>query len=127
METRYLKPFHRYIMALYITDACINCGACLDECPNHAIYEPAEKWNFADGTSLTQVETEQGELLEAHQQQEPLSDFIYYIVPEKCTECQGFEDEPQCQMVCPVACCLPDPNYPETEEDLLLKKEWLHA
>lgn len=26
-------------MALYITDACINCDVCEPECPNGAIYE----------------------------------------------------------------------------------------
>ncbi|MGE8514457.1 MAG: 4Fe-4S binding protein, partial [Chryseobacterium culicis] len=26
-------------MAIKITDACINCGACEPECPNSAIYE----------------------------------------------------------------------------------------
>lgn len=26
-------------MATYITDACINCGACVPECPNEAITE----------------------------------------------------------------------------------------
>ena len=26
-------------MALLITDECINCGACLPECPNEAIFE----------------------------------------------------------------------------------------
>ena len=26
-------------MATYITDACINCGACVPECPNEAIAE----------------------------------------------------------------------------------------
>jgi ferredoxin len=114
-------------MALYITDACINCGACLAECPNHAIYEPAQSWSFAEGTTLRTVESETGEILDAETLQEPLSDFIYYIVPYKCTECQGFEEEPQCQAVCPVECCLPDANFVESKEELLAKKEWLHA
>ncbi len=26
-------------MALLITDECIRCGACLDECPNQAVSE----------------------------------------------------------------------------------------
>ena len=28
---------------------------------------------------------------------------IYQINPDKCTECVGHFDEPQCQQVCPVA------------------------
>ena len=39
-------------MALKITDDCINCDACVDECPNTAIYEPGDKWAYSDGTSL---------------------------------------------------------------------------
>jgi len=27
-------------MAIIITDECINCDACVSECPNNAIYEP---------------------------------------------------------------------------------------
>ena len=29
---------------------------------------------------------------------------IYEINPDKCTECVGHFDEPQCVQVCPVAC-----------------------
>lgn len=43
----------------------------------------------------------------------------YFIVPEKCTECLGFYDEPQCASVCPVDCCILE-NI-ESEEDLLKK------
>lgn len=31
---------------------------------------------------------------------------IYQIDPEKCTECVGHFDEPQCQQVCPVDCII---------------------
>ena len=37
---------------------------------------------------------------------------IYEIDPNKCTRCIGHFDEPQCQVVCPVACIIPDPEYP---------------
>jgi ferredoxin len=59
-------------MALYITDDCIACDACLDECPNGAISE---------------------------------GDPIYVIDPDKCTECKGDFDEPQCASVCPSDAC----------------------
>jgi ferredoxin len=48
-------------------------------------------------------------------------DEIYVIDPELCTECVGFYDHEACQAVCPVECCLPDPNHRE-EETLLLER-----
>lgn len=46
---------------------------------------------------------------------------IYMINPDKCTECVGAEDEPQCQLVCPVSCIGDNPDFRETREELLLK------
>jgi ferredoxin len=46
---------------------------------------------------------------------------IYEIDPNKCTECKGHFDVPQCAEVCPVDCCLSDPDNVETEEELLAK------
>lgn len=46
---------------------------------------------------------------------------IYVIEPDKCTECVGHHDEPQCMSVCPVDCISKDPNHPETEEQLMEK------
>ena len=103
-------------MAIIITDDCINCGACEPECPNNAIYEPDVEWRWSDGTNMSD-DTEQ----------KPVSDEFYFIVTDKCTECQGFHDEPQCAAVCPVDCCLPDEDNVETEEQLLAKKDKLHA
>ena len=37
---------------------------------------------------------------------------IYVINHELCKECVGDYDEPQCALVCPVDCCLPDPDHP---------------
>lgn len=48
-------------------------------------------------------------------------DDIYVIDPEKCTECIGYYDEPQCASVCPVDCCIPDPDHKETKEELEAK------
>ena len=39
-------------------------------------------------------------------------DEIYIIDPDLCTECVGFYDHEACQAVCPVECCLPDPEPP---------------
>ena len=79
-------------MSLMITDECINCDACVPECPNEAITQ---------------------------------GDDIYIIDPDKCTECVGHYDEPQCVEACPVDCCVPDPNHEESQEDLAAKSERL--
>ena len=114
-------------MAIKITDECINCGACEPECPNNAIYEGALEWRFADGTGLKgQVMPKSGGTFDADAPQEPVSYDYYYIVTDKCTECKGFHDEPQCAAVCPVDCCVPDENHVETEEEPLAKKSFLH-
>lgn len=80
-------------MATFITDECINCGACEPECPNEAISE---------------------------------GDDIYVIDPARCTECVGFHGDEACQSVCPVECCIPDPDRRETEGQLLAKAKKLH-
>lgn len=50
---------------------------------------------------------------------------IYVIDPDKCTECVGHYDEPQCQLVCPVDCIPLDPERTETQAQLLAKFERL--
>jgi ferredoxin len=55
-------------MAMKITDECIACAACEDECPVGAISE---------------------------------GDDIFVIDPDKCVECEGHFDSPQCEAVCP--------------------------
>ena len=116
-------------MAIIITDECINCGACEPECPNTAIYDAGVEWFYSDGTDLKGAITlpGTGENMEADAKQAPVSDEFYYIVPEKCTECTGFHEEPQCAAVCPVDCCVPDPDNEEDEQTLIGKKEWMHA
>ncbi len=95
-------------MATMITEECINCGACEPECPNTAIYAGGVQFEY-DG-----------------QMYDALSNDFYYIVPEKCTECVGHFDQEQCAAVCPVDCCVPDPNHVETEEQLFERAKLLH-
>jgi ferredoxin len=95
-------------MSTMITEECINCGACEPECPNTAIYEGGTPWS-ANGA-----------------RHDALAADVYYIVPEKCTECVGFFDQEQCAAVCPVDCCVPNPNDVETEAQLLDKARRLH-
>ena len=52
---------------------------------------------------------------------------IFIIDPDKCTECEGFHDEPQCVEVCPVDCIPKDPNNEENEDQLMAKYEKLMA
>lgn len=94
-------------MALLITDECINCGACEPECPNTAIYEGGVNWELGSSSNS------------------PISEDYFYIVPDKCTECVGYYDEPQCMAVCPVDCIIENPDRIETKEELLSKKEKL--
>jgi ferredoxin len=67
-----------------------------------------------------------GTTIDGTASQPPVSDDYFYIVTDKCTECKGFHDEPQCASVCPVDCCLADELHVETEEQLLAKKAKLH-
>src|SRR5947207_2746511 len=96
-------------MATMITSECINCGACEPECPNTAIYQGGVEWQAQDGAMHP-----------------ALSNDIFYIVPEKCTECVGFHDHEACAAVCPVDCCVPNPDIPETHEVLLERARVLH-
>jgi len=97
-------------MATMITSECINCGACEPECPNTAIYQGGVEWQALDGTTMHPA----------------LSNDIFYIVPEKCTECVGFYDHEACAAVCPVDCCVPNPDIPEAESLLLARARTIH-
>jgi ferredoxin len=52
---------------------------------------------------------------------------IYEIDPNKCTECVGHFDEPQCVQICPVECIPLHPDWHETKEQLFAKYERLTA
>ena len=95
-------------MATVITSECINCGACEPECPNTAIYQGGVEWEI-NGVKHPAIAAD-----------------IFYIVPEKCTECVGFFDHEACAAVCPVDCCVPDPKIPETEDVLIARAKQLH-
>ena len=56
---------------MVVTDDCINCAACIDECENNAIYEAGSEYTI-DGTSHP-----------------ALSDDYTFIVPELCNECKS--------------------------------------
>ncbi|RZJ63056.1 MAG: ferredoxin, partial [Flavobacterium sp.] len=89
-------------------------------------YDAGTAWRFSDGTNLDGIIDFGGTQMDAGASQDAVSDEVYYIVSDKCTECKGFHDEPQCAAVCPVDCCVDDEDVRETEEELLAKKAWLH-
>ena len=51
---------------------------------------------------------------------------IYVIDPLLCTECVGFHDYEACAAVCPVDCCVTDPNNVESEEALITRARAIH-
>ncbi|MFZ2324105.1 MAG: 4Fe-4S dicluster domain-containing protein [Ignavibacteriaceae bacterium] len=94
-------------MAVLITDECISCNACEIECPNNAIYNSEDSWILGG---------------ESH---EPFSSDHTYIAYDKCTECVGFYDEPQCIPACPTEAITMNTDRQETKEQLMAKKEHL--
>ncbi len=51
---------------------------------------------------------------------------IYQVDPQKCTECVGWFNAPQCVDTCPVDACVPDPAHKESREQLLAKWQKLN-
>lgn len=80
-------------MSVMITDSCINCDACMDECPATAIVS-ADESPSSDG------------------------DYFYaYVKPEKCIECVDAA-VPKCAEVCPTeGCVVWDMPYTEAYND----------
>lgn len=78
-------------MAVLITESCINCDACIDECPATAIVSAEESpLEFGEYT---------------------------YVKPEKCIECVDAA-VPKCADVCPTEGCIVwDMPYIETFND----------
>jgi len=84
-------------MSVLITDNCINCDACIDECPAMAIVS-------ADDSPLDDGE-------------------FTYVKPEKCIECVD-TTIPKCAEVCPTEDCIVwDMPYTEDFNDYYLDGE----
>ena len=84
-------------MAVLITDLCINCDACIDECPATAIVSADES---------------------------PLANGEYtYVKPEKCIECVDAA-VPKCADVCPTEGCIVwDMPYTEDYNDYFVESK----
>jgi ferredoxin len=66
-------------MSVKITDSCICCSACIDECPTSAIVDNDDN---------------------------PFNDDIYFVASDKCVECISHYDEPACAEACPTDGCI---------------------
>ena len=66
-------------MAVKITDLCISCGSCIDECSVSAIVDDDEN---------------------------PQNEGIYYVYADKCVECVGHNETPACASACPTDGCI---------------------
>ena len=52
---------------------------------------------------------------------------IYEINPDRCTECVGHFDTPQCVQICPVNCIPVRPDRLESKDQLMQKYRQLTA
>lgn len=66
-------------MAVLITDLCICCGACIDECPVEAIVD---------------------------EDSNPDGEEAYYVYSNKCVECVSYNPVPACAKACPTEGCI---------------------
>lgn len=71
------------MMQMNITDNCINCGACASVCPAKAIFQPKKMWRIKNKSF------------------KPLSSTHFFIVPQICNQCIGF-NVIQCIEICPM-------------------------
>ena len=80
-------------------ERCIECNGCVTACKN----ENEVPWGVNRRRVVTIEDGEPGER----------------SLSVACMHCS---DAP-CATVCPVDCCVPDPDHPETREELMEKKE----
>ena len=66
-------------MAVKITDTCINCAACIDECPVEAIVDNDDN---------------------------PTDNDYYYVYTDRCVECVDHYTLPACAEACPTDECI---------------------
>jgi len=84
------------------SERCIECNACATACKN----ENEVPW----GVNRRRVVT--------------INDGMIGAEKSISVACMHCSDAP-CMAVCPVDCCLPDPNWVEPQEQLEAKVKWL--
>jgi ferredoxin len=88
-------------MSIIITDDCINCSACEAECPVNAVYPKLNCEGRKEDLFINNKALETGFASGDH----------YFVNPYLCNGCKGIFDEPRCNSVCPVSCCLSENEY----------------
>jgi len=84
-------------MSVIIDDTCITCDACLQQCPVNAIRDDVSN---------------------------PTGKKQYYVQPEKCVECVGIYDDPQCAAICPsIGCITWDMPFTKEFDDHFLNED----
>ena len=54
-------------------------------------------------------------------------DPLYVVDPDLCSECVPTHDTQQCAEVCPVDCCVTDPERQESQDELQAKYDNIQA
>ena len=86
-------------MAVIINDTCINCAACIDECPVEAIVDEDDN---------------------------PTGEEYYYVYPDKCVECVDHFDAPACAEACPTEDCITwDKSFTSENKDFFAGDNYL--
>ncbi len=88
-------------MSIIITDDCINCSACEAECPVHAVYPKLVCEHKPEDLFINNKALVTGFASGDH----------YFVNPYLCNGCEGIFDEPRCNSVCPVSCCIAESEY----------------
>ena len=119
-------------MTWVITRLCRDCvdQSCVDVCPVDCIYEHTGDVSDAFPNQLF-IDPEECINCGACEPECPNqaiteAEDVYVIDPELCTECVGFHDVEQCAAVCPVDCCVADPNNIEEESLLIVRAKQIH-
>jgi ferredoxin len=56
-----------------------------------------------------------------------LGNGIFVVDPERCTECVGYSATRKCVDICPIDCCICDPQRIETEEELFARAKQIEG
>ena len=86
------------------TERCIECNGCVTACKN----DNEVPWGITRRRVVT------------------VNDGVIGQEKSVSVACMHCSDAP-CMAVCPVDCCVPDPDHEETEDELMAKKDKMHV